>query len=134
MPGWCCCDQWEMWDKWTAEDYTVGPHSLRDQLVRLRKHPSVFVWLNGSDKPPIADVERKYLQIEAQLDWNRPTLSSAAEERGISGPSGVKMRGPYEYVPPSYWLPTRRTAAHTASPPRSARAPRSRRSRASRRC
>src|SRR5207237_10553393 len=21
-----------------------------------------------------------------------------------SGPSGVKMRGPYDYVPPSYWL------------------------------
>jgi exo-1,4-beta-D-glucosaminidase len=22
----------------------------------------------------------------------------------VSGPSGVKMRGPYDYVPPSYWL------------------------------
>ena len=22
----------------------------------------------------------------------------------MSGPSGVKMRGPYDYVPPSYWL------------------------------
>ena len=105
MPGWCCCDQWELWNQWTIENYTVGPDSLRDQLLRLRNHPSIFVWLNGSDKPPIAAIERKYLQIEDEVDWNRPTLSSAAEADGpVSGPSGVKMRGPYEYVPPSYWL------------------------------
>src|SRR5437764_3457247 len=105
MPGWCCCDQWELWDKWNAENYPVGPLSLRDQLLRLRNHPSIFVWLNGSDKPPIAAVEQKYLDIERELEWSRPTLSSAAEAPGpVSGPSGVKMRGPYDYVPPSYWL------------------------------
>ena len=105
MPGWCCCDQWELWNQWTVENYTVGPDSLREQLLRLRNHPSIFVWLNGSDKPPIAAIERKYLDIERDLDWNRPTVSSAAEAPGpVSGPSGVKMRGPYEYVPPSYWL------------------------------
>ncbi|HVD90838.1 MAG TPA: hypothetical protein VNC21_01095 [Vicinamibacterales bacterium] len=105
MPGWCCCDQWEMWDKWDAEDHRVGPESLRDQLLRLRNHPSVFVWLNGSDKPPPADVEQKYLDIERELEWDRPTVSSATEAPGpVSGPSGVKMRGPYDYVPPSYWL------------------------------
>ena len=65
MPGWCCCDQWELWDKWDAEDYTVGPDSLRDQLLRLRNHPSVLVWLNGSDRPPIAAVERAYLDDRA---------------------------------------------------------------------
>ncbi|HEX5473518.1 MAG TPA: hypothetical protein VFX12_02555 [Vicinamibacterales bacterium] len=105
MPGWCCCDQWEKWDKWDPEDYTVGPDSLRDQLLRLRNHPSIFVWLNGSDKPPIPAVEKKYLQIEQDVEWNRPTISSAAEPTTpVSGPSGVKMRGPYAYVPPSYWL------------------------------
>jgi exo-1,4-beta-D-glucosaminidase len=105
MPGWCCCDQWELWDKWDAENYTVGPASLRDQLLRLRNHPSIFVWLNGSDKPPIATVEQKYLDIERELEWSRPTLSNATETPGpVSGPSGVKMRGPYDYVPPSYWL------------------------------
>ncbi|HTI37933.1 MAG TPA: glycoside hydrolase family 2 protein [Vicinamibacterales bacterium] len=105
MPGWCCCDQWELWNQWTIENYTVGPDSLRDQLLHLRNHPSIFVWLNGSDKPPIAAIEQKYLDIERTVDWNRPTLSSAAEADGpVSGPSGVKMRGPYEYVPPLYWL------------------------------
>ena len=56
MPGWCCCDQWEMWDKWDAR----GPPRRRrrrcsDQILRLRNHPSVLAWLNGSDFPPAAD-------------------------------------------------------------------------------
>ena len=55
MAGWCCCDHWEQWDKWDAEDHRVAPASLRDQILRLRNHPSVFVWLNGSDFPPPAD-------------------------------------------------------------------------------
>jgi exo-1,4-beta-D-glucosaminidase len=105
MPGWCCCDQWEKWDKWDAEDHEVGPACLRDQILRLRNHPSVLVWLNGSDFPPPAKVEKAYLDVLAELDWARPILSSATEAPGpVSGPSGVKMRGPYDYVPPSYWL------------------------------
>jgi len=105
MPGWCCCDQWEKWDKWDPEDHSVGPASLRDQLLRLRTHPSIFVWLNGSDKPPVAAVEQRYLEIERDVEWDRPTLSNATDTPGpVSGPTGVKMRGPYEYVPPSYWL------------------------------
>jgi len=105
MPGWCCCDQWELWDKWDAEDHRVGPASLRDQVLRLRNHPSVLVWLNGSDFPPPAKVEKAYLDVLADLDWSKPILSNATEAPGpISGPSGVKMKGPYDYVPPSYWL------------------------------
>jgi exo-1,4-beta-D-glucosaminidase len=105
MPGWCCCDQWELWDKWDAEDYRVGPASLRDQILRLRNHPSVLVWLNGSDFPPPAKVEKSYLDVLKELRWTKPVLSNATEAPGpVSGPSGVKMRGPYDYVPPSYWL------------------------------
>jgi exo-1,4-beta-D-glucosaminidase len=105
MPGWCCCDQWELWDKWDEEDYRVGPASLRDQIVRLRNHPSVLVWLNGSDFPPPAKVERAYLDVLTSLRWSKPVLSNATDAPGpVSGPSGVKMRGPYDYVPPSYWL------------------------------
>ncbi len=105
MPGWCCCDQWEMWDKWDAEDHRVGPASLRDQILRLRNHPSVFVWLNGSDNPPPADVERAYLNVLEELEWQKPVVSNATGQPGpLSGPSGMKMLGPYDYVPPSYWL------------------------------
>ncbi len=105
MPGWCCCSHWERWDEWDDEDHRVGPASLRDQALRLRNHPSVLVWLNGSDNPPPADVERAYLDVLAEVGWSKPILSNATDAPGpISGPSGVKMRGPYAYVPPSYWL------------------------------
>ena len=105
MPGWCCCDQWELWDKWDAEDHRVGPASLHDQILRLRNHPSVAAWFNGSDFPPPAKVEQAYLDVLAKLEFSKPVLSNATDTPGpVSGPSGVKMRGPYDYVPPSYWL------------------------------
>jgi exo-1,4-beta-D-glucosaminidase len=105
MPGWCCCDQWEMWDKWDAEDHRVSRASLEDQIQRLRNHPSVLVWLNGSDFPPPADVEKSYTEVLHSCEWRKPVLSNATEAPGpLTGPTGVKMRGPYDYVPPSYWL------------------------------
>jgi exo-1,4-beta-D-glucosaminidase len=105
MAGWCCCDQWEKWDKWDQEDHRVGPASLHDQILRLRNHPSVLAWLNGSDFPPPANVERAYLDVLRDLRWPKPVLSNATDAPGpVSGPSGVKMLGPYDYVPPSYWL------------------------------
>ncbi len=24
MAGWCCCDHWEQWEKWTPENFTVA--------------------------------------------------------------------------------------------------------------
>ncbi len=93
------------WDKWDAEDHEVAPASLRDQILRLRNHPSVLVWMNGSDFPPPAEVEQAYLDVLKELEWSKPILSSATDAPGpVSGPSGVKMTGPYDYVPPSYWL------------------------------
>lgn len=104
MLGWCCCDQWEHWQNWTPENYSVAAESLRSQMLRLRYHPSLLVWLNGSDNAPPADVESAYLRIEAETHWPNPTLSSAAGHvTSVSGPSGVKMTGPYDYVAPSYW-------------------------------
>ena len=62
MPGWCCCDFWEHWRQWQPEDHTIAGASLEHELRRLRNHPSVFVWLYGSDGPPPADVEKMYLE------------------------------------------------------------------------
>jgi len=105
MPGWTCCDAWERWNDWKGDQSRVAAASLRDQIIRLRNHPSVFVWLNGGDNPPPAEVERMYLNIEKELQWPNPIVSSASEKKaGASGESGVKMTGPYEYVPPVYWL------------------------------
>jgi exo-1,4-beta-D-glucosaminidase len=105
MPGWTCCDAWEKWKNWKAEHHKIAGESLRSQIQILRNHPSVFVWLYGSDNPPPADVEKMYLAILKDLDWPNPSLSSASEQSAkMSGKSGVKMTGPYEYVPPVYWL------------------------------
>ena len=105
MTGWVCCSAWEQWAKWGPEQYAVAASSLRDQIRRLRGHPSVFVWLNGSDGPPPANVEQTYLDIEKQEAWPNPTISSAsAKPAQFSGASGVKMTGPYDWVPPSYWM------------------------------
>jgi exo-1,4-beta-D-glucosaminidase len=105
MAGWCCCDAWEKWGKWSEENKQVSVNSLRDQLLRLRKHPSLLIWLNGSDNPPPADREQAYLDIEKETHWPKPVISSAtAKKAEIPGDTGVKMSGPYDYVPPDYWL------------------------------
>jgi exo-1,4-beta-D-glucosaminidase len=105
MAGWCCCDHWEHWPNWKPEDFTIAAQSLRDQIYRLRNHPSLVAWLNGSDNPPPPDVEQTYLNIERDLLWPNPVISSATgKPTSVSGNSGVKMSGPYEYVAPAYWM------------------------------
>lgn len=105
MAGWCCCDFWEQWDKWQDSDLAIAKASLTDQMYRLRSHPSLVMWLNGSDNAPPAAVEQAYLKIEKDLMWPNPILSSAtAKPTTVTGANGVKMTGPYEYVAPSYWM------------------------------
>ena len=114
MAGWCCCSHWEHWTHrpdyeegptWDKEDYEIAAKSQTDQIRRLRNHPSLLVWLNGSDNPPPPDVEQMYIDILKQYHWPNPFLSSAtAKPTTITGATGVKMEGPYEWVPASYWL------------------------------
>ena len=102
--GWCCCDHWEHWRDWTPDDLEIAKASLRSQMLRLRQHASLLVWLNGSDNPPIPSVEKAYLQVENDTHWPNPILSSATEKvTTVTGETGVKMSGPYDYVEPSYW-------------------------------
>src|SRR5262249_21718046 len=111
MAGWCCCDIWEEWDKWQPENHRVAAESLRSQSLRLRRHPSLLVWLYGSDNPPPRQVEQEYLAVLNETGWPNPAISSASQNpTTVTGVSGVKMTGPYQYVPPSYWLnPTANT-------------------------
>ena len=105
MAGWCCCDYWEHWPKWKPRDLEIATASLRSQIMRVRSHPSMMVWLEGSDNPPPANVERAYVGVLKESDWPNPYISSASEKpAALTGPSGVKMMGPYDYVPPDYWL------------------------------
>jgi exo-1,4-beta-D-glucosaminidase len=113
MAGWSC--QWE----WTGQlgktcddfgglksesDMELATNYLRDQVLWLRNHPSIFVWVLGSDKLPRPELERRYDRLLATIDPTRPTLKTCGDGvSAVSGPSGVKMNGPYDYVTPNYW-------------------------------
>ncbi len=105
LAGWTCCDYWQKWTDWKQSDIEIATASLRSQIAKLRGHPSVLAWLNGSDQPPPAVVERPFLSALKELDWPNPVLSSASGNiTPLTGSTGVKMRGPYDYTPPDYWL------------------------------
>jgi exo-1,4-beta-D-glucosaminidase len=104
IAGWCCCDFWEQWSKWQDNDYDIAAKSLRDQVRRLRNHPSILTFWYGSDNPPNARAETNYLAVFKEMDWPNSAQSSAsAKKPAVSEPTGMKMSGPYEYVPPMYW-------------------------------
>jgi exo-1,4-beta-D-glucosaminidase len=110
MAGWCCCSPWEQWKNWKDEQHKVAMESLRYQIRRARTHPSMLVWLNGSDNHPPAAIEKEYLAIESELNWPCPILSSAsAKKAAMSEPTGVKMEGPYQWEPPIFWMTDTKT-------------------------
>ena len=86
MPGWCCCDIWEQWKNWPPENLAVATESLKSQVLRMRNHPSIFVWLNGSDNPPPAEVEQAYLDVLKKL--------RVAEPRAVVGDAAKRPRSP----------------------------------------
>jgi exo-1,4-beta-D-glucosaminidase len=112
MVGWSCQWEWENYlgkecDEFggikTEEDMDLMVESLEHQIRYLQNHPSVFVWLLGSDMLPRPALEKRYRELITTID-NRTYLAAASDRKSeISGPSGVKMRGPYNYVGPSYW-------------------------------
>jgi exo-1,4-beta-D-glucosaminidase len=114
MVGWSCHWEWEHYVGRPADEPYGGittpelidlvAASWKDQLLWLRNHPSIFVWAQASDMVPHPDLERRYIEIQEEVDPTRPTLvSTKGKTSEITGPSGVKMLGPYDYVPPVYW-------------------------------
>ena len=113
LVGWSC--QWE-WEDYCGLPETRGygcindPVSedlavryFHDQVVRLHNHPSVSAWMTGSDRIPNPGLEERYLEIYRQEDY-RPYVNSAKNLFStVSGWSGTKMEGPYDYVAPDYW-------------------------------
>jgi len=104
IAGWCCCDFWERWNKWKDNDYDVATESLRDQIRRIRNHPCLITYWYGSDNPPNARAESNYLAVLKELDWpNSAQASASAKKPAVGAPTGIRMTGPYDYVPPVYW-------------------------------
>jgi len=113
MAGWSCQWEWEGYLGGPVDEFggIISPEQmelvtryLRDQVVWLRNHPSIFLWALGSDRLPRPELEKKYYGVLAEIDPTRPTLASCGYAISeISGPSAVKMSGPYDYVTPNYW-------------------------------
>lgn len=113
LPGWECCDKWEGWAyndeadgvKWTGVDYTIANSQMRHEARMLQGHASILGFLVGSDFWPNDKASKVYVDALKELDFDNPIIASAAK-RGypaILGPSGMKMDGPYDWVPPNYW-------------------------------
>ena len=84
-----------------TEDLAVD--YFRDQVIRLHNHASVIAWMTGSDRIPNPGLEERYMEIYRQQEY-RPYVNSAKNQLStVSGWSGSKMEGPYEYVAPNYW-------------------------------
>ncbi len=113
LVGWSC--QWE-WEDYCGLPETDGfgciatPQTMdlaasyfEHQVKWLRNNVSVIGWMTGSDRLPHPELEPRYLETYARLDY-RPYIGSAKGLTSVlSGPSGTKMEGPYEYVGPDYW-------------------------------
>ncbi|KXT14473.1 hypothetical protein AC579_4795 [Pseudocercospora musae] len=115
MAGWECCDKWEAWSynddvagvavPWNSNDYQTANTSIRHEAAMLQSHPSMLAYLVGSDYWPNDKAAAIYVKALKDWDWQNPIIASAAK-RGypeILGPSGLKMDGPYDWVPPNYW-------------------------------
>ncbi|MFE0386094.1 sugar-binding domain-containing protein [Streptomyces bungoensis] len=119
LPGWECCDKWEgqvngseTGDKWTEADYPVAKASMAAEAARLRDHPSVISFLVGSDFAPDARIEKTYLDALRAADWPTPVVAAASDNSSPRlGRSGMKMTGPYDWVPPGYWYAKREGGA-----------------------
>jgi exo-1,4-beta-D-glucosaminidase len=109
LAGWECCDKWESWAKtggmpWDAADEKVAQASMASEAVLLRNHPSVIGFLIGSDNAPPAAISKMYVDTLHAEDWPLPIVAAAADQgTAETGPSGMKMAGPYGWVPPAYW-------------------------------
>ncbi|KAF5671663.1 glycoside hydrolase family 2 [Fusarium heterosporum] len=123
MAGWECCDRWESWPynhdlaedpppRWYKADYNTVNASMRHEAAMMQNHPSVIAFLVGSDYWPDDRATKIYLDGLHDAGWQVPIISSASK-RGypnLLGPSGMKMEGPYDWVPPVYWYDTEPTA------------------------
>lgn len=109
LPGWECCDKWESAAKtggapWTDADMKVAKDSMASEARLLRNHPSVIGFYIGSDNAPPPAIASMYADTLREEDWSLPIISAAVPQATAeAGPSGMKMAGPYDWIPPSYW-------------------------------
>ena len=113
LVGWSC--QWE-WENYCGipeiahvgciyepKEMDLAVEYFEDQVIRLHNHASVIAWMTGSDCVPIPELEKRYLDIFEKYEYRSYISSAKSLKSELTGWSGSKMAGPYEYVGPDYW-------------------------------
>lgn len=113
LVGWSCHWEWADYLGSPCDDLYGGilsdenialiAQSFEDQVMWLRYHPSIIGWFVGSDMLPKPELEKQYQAFLSKEDDRDYLISAKDQKSEISGPSGTKMAGPYEYVDPAYW-------------------------------
>ena len=113
LVGWSCHWEWadylgspcdELYGGILSKDnIDLIAKSFEDQVMWLRYHPSIIGWFVGSDMLPKPELEKQYQEFLSKEDDRDYLISAKDQKSEISGPSGTKMAGPYEYVDPTYW-------------------------------
>lgn len=125
LPGWECCGKWEAWRHndgfptaqipfWSAQDYSTAEASMRHEALMLQPHPSVLGFMVGSDTYPDDRAATLYANALKEVTWQTPVIAAASSRRSaaVLGLSGMKMEGPYDWVPPTYWWDTDPSRRH----------------------
>ena len=120
LPGWECCDKWESWSYndelsvspvpvWDENDYETANASMLHEAAVLQPHPSILGYLIGSDYWPDNRATELYLAALEGVNWQAGIVASAGKlgYPNQTGPGGMKMNGPYDWVPPNYWYDTK---------------------------
>ena len=104
IDGFNCGDAWQRWKRWSEYVLSLAKESLKSLLRKLSIHPSLLIFIQGSDYPPIDLVEIEFNKIFDSEKWPNQILTSATGQiSDVSGHTGVKMTGPYSWVPPHYF-------------------------------
>ena len=104
ISGWNCADAWQRWKYWDDSVIELSDLSVRSQIRKLSPHPSVIIFILGSDDYPKNGTDERWRQIFFEERWPNEILSSAAVFAPKEFPTGVKMSGPYSWVPPNYFF------------------------------
>ena len=122
LVGWSCQWEWKVYCGipeihhvgciYEPKEIDLAARYFEDQVIRLHNHAAVIAWMTGSDCVPIYELEKRYMETYEKYEY-RPYISSAKSLKSeLTGWSGSKMAGPYEYVGPDYWyLDTRNGGA-----------------------
>ena len=95
-------------DYWDDADYRDANATTWHEAQMLQTHPSMLAFLVGSDFWPDDRATKIYVDALRGAGFQPPIISSASQ-RGypeLLGNSGMKMAGPYDWVPPNYWFNT----------------------------